>query len=74
MKLDNNSHLLPQKHPVSSRVVELLLVVLELHVVLLVEGAQSADLLRIAESVNAQEVPEQGRGSNPQSEALVLTC
>jgi hypothetical protein len=70
--LDNNSLLLLPKHPLSSRVVELLLVVLELHIVLFVEGAQSADLVRIAESVNAKEVPEEGRSSNPQSEALVL--
>ena len=50
-----------------------MLVVLELLVVLSVEGAQSAELLRVAECVNAQKVPGDRWDNNPQCEALVLT-
>jgi len=48
-----------------SRVVELLLVVLELLIVLSVEGAQSAELLRVAECVDAQKVSGYRWHNNP---------
>ena len=55
----------------SSCVVELILVVLELCAILSVEGVELANFLRIAKGVNTQKISEGSWETNPQKETLV---